>query len=58
MKPWHPQKLFISIGGYTGYSYQVELQAGKLTYSQLEPYYKNKRVKTFDPPKSNGSGFG
>jgi hypothetical protein len=57
MKPWQPQQLFISIGGYTGYSYQVELQAGKLTYSQFEPHYKNKRDKTFDPSKKQWERF-
>ena len=57
MRSWHPQKFFISIGGYTGYSYQVELQAGKLNYSQIEPYFENKRDKTFDPSKKQWKRF-
>ena len=49
MKDLLPQIFFISIGGYTGSSYQVELKNGKLIYTLFGYGYEKEGEKIFEP---------
>jgi hypothetical protein len=53
----HPKTLRISVGGYTGPSYSVELCAGKLRYIATEYGHTNPRSEFIAPTEEQWSQF-
>ena len=54
---FHPKTLRISVGGYTGSSYSVELCDGKLRYEATEYGHANPRSEVIAPTEEQWAQF-